>query len=181
MKLLESLLIYESRYPAEGTVVKQFIDLIETGQGCFDRHNLHGHFTGSAWVLNMDFTETLLVHHRKLGKWIQPGGHADGEPDLQRVAERELREESGLEEVFPLGETIFDIDVHHIPAPIGGEEHYHYDVRYLFRARDTDPLRVSDESHELRWVALDCLEEFTREESLLRMRWKSRNPGIELR
>ena len=172
MDLLKSLLIYESRYPAEGTVVKRFIDLIETGQRCFDSHNLPGHFTGSAWVLNMDFTRTLLVRHRKLGKWVQPGGHADGEPDLHHVAERELLEESGLGEVYPCGEDIFDIDLHHIPAWIGGVEHYHYDVRYLFRACDTAPLTVSDESHELRWVALDRLEEFTREESMLRMRWK---------
>ena len=173
MVLLEKLLVYRSKYPSEGEMVRKFIDLLEADAGCFSRNGASGHLTGSAWVVDESCTKTLLVHHRKLGKWIQPGGHADSERDLFRVALRELREETGLSGVRGHRDEIFDIDIHLIPESEAEVAHYHYDVRFLLIAKDTSAkIKPSDESHDVRWIELDRLEEFTCEDSILRMRRK---------
>jgi 8-oxo-dGTP pyrophosphatase MutT (NUDIX family) len=168
----DKLLIYRSKYPSEKEKVDKCLQLLEEGPGCFWRDTDQGHFTGSAWVVNTDFTKTLLVRHRKLGKWVQPGGHADGEQSLYVVARRELKEETGLDGMPGQGDDIFDIDIHFIPAAKGEDEHYHFDVRFLFLARESSPILFSDEFHDAGWIEFDHLEEYTGEESILRMRRK---------
>ena len=100
----------------------------------------------------------------------QLGGHSDGEPDMLLVSQREAEEESGLK-VHPLDESIFDIDIHEIPARADEPHHLHFDVRFLFRARDLKFV-VSSESHDLRWVDLLNIEQFSNEWSVVRMRDK---------
>jgi 8-oxo-dGTP pyrophosphatase MutT (NUDIX family) len=141
---------------------------------CFERSLTAGHVTGSAWVIDPGGTLVLLTHHRKLNKWLQPGGHADGDPDVLAVALREVREESGLEDLRPLGKGIFDVDVHRIPARGSEAAHLHYDVRFLVEADPLETLRPSDESNEMSWLPLDRVQEWTAEESVLRMVRKSR-------
>ena len=109
----------------------------------------------------------LLTHHAKLGRWLQPGGHSDGDPDTLAVALREAREESGLD-VGALDDAIFDLDVHRIPALGREPAHLHFDVRFLVQAAH-DRFRVSDESHALAWVPAVGLGALTDEESVLRM------------
>ncbi|MEO5625119.1 MAG: NUDIX hydrolase [Dokdonella sp.] len=114
------------------------------------RQRLTGHLTGSAWLVSADGQRALLTHHRKLDRWLQPGGHADGDPDLARVALREAEEESGLHDL-EVESAIFDIDRHRIPAHGDEPEHWHYDVRYVVRATASEQFEVSDESHALAW------------------------------
>ena len=109
----------------------------------------------------------VLTHHRKLGRWLQPGGHSDGDPDTLAVALREAREESGLD-VRALDDAIFDIDVHRIPARSCEPAHFHFDVRFLIQA-EHDRFRVSEESDALAWVPAVGLGTFTDGESVLRM------------
>lgn len=116
----------------------------------FERSCVPGHFTGSAWLVSIDGERVLLTHHRKLGLWLQPGGHADGDPDLRRVALREAVEETGLRGLR-IEPGIFDIDRHRIPARPGEPEHWHYDVRYVVRAGEDECFIVSEESHALAW------------------------------
>ena len=123
--------------------------------------------TASALVVNRDRSAMLLTLHAKLGKWLQLGGHADGEADPLAVALREVREESGLA-TKPLSPEAIDLDIHAIP-PRGREPaHFHYDVRFALAA-DSSPLVASHESLDLRWVRLDDVEAFTREKSILRL------------
>ena len=118
------------------------------------------------WV-NVHVSSTEII--RKLNKWLQLGGHADGESDLWRVALREVWEESGLKTVSPVFENIFDLDIHHI-SRLGNEaEHLHYDVRFAMQAIDSTQYVVSEESHDLSWFAIKNLQAFTKEESILRM------------
>ncbi len=137
----------------------------------FERTHLPGHFTGSAWIVNVDRSKTLLVHHGKLNRWMQPGGHADGDSDVFRVALKEAEEETG---VVPLqaSPAIFDIDIHSIPTRPDFPAHDHYDIRFLLIADDTRPAQVSHESHDVQWIPLDMLEAFTRERSVLRLKEK---------
>lgn len=141
---------YARRWPAEAGTVAHFQALLVDVEDPFRRERLAGHFTASCWLVSADGTRTLLTHHRKLGIWLQLGGHADGERDLQVAALMEAREESGLRDLH-LEPGIFDLDRHVIPAHKGVPEHWHYDVRYVVRAAGDEAYIVSDESHDLAW------------------------------
>jgi len=153
---------------------------VGTEKECFSRELAIGHITGSAWVVNADGSEVLLTHHRKLDRWLQLGGHADGDPDILSVAMKEAEEESGLVGFTHLGPGIFDIDIHPIPARKHDPEHLHYDVRYVLRANGSLDYTVSDESHDLSWVKLDDVETLTTEPSMMRMvaKWKALRDSI---
>lgn len=138
---------------------------------CFERSLVRGHVTGSAWLLSPDEKCVLLTHHKKLGRWLQVGGHADGHSDALEVALREAREESGIDEIVPFSTEILDIDIHEIPERPGEPAHLHYDVRFVLRAL-SDACVPSDESHEIRWVPIDDLESRTTSPSITRMRDK---------
>ena len=169
-KLLEGLRVYLRANPEELLLVDRFDSFINENVDCFDRSNLEGHVTGSAWLVSPDGRQALLTHHKKLGRWLQLGGHSDGESDTLLVSKREAEEESGLR-VEPVDESIFDIDIHEIPARGNEPAHFHFDVRFLFRALDLRFV-VSSESHDLRWVDLLKIEKFSDEWSVIRMRDK---------
>lgn len=118
----------------------------------------------------------MLTHHKKLNKWLQLGGHADGDPDVLRVALKEGSEESGITGLEACSLSLFDIDIHLIPARQAEASHYHYDCRFAIRATGNDSFMVSDESHDLRWIKVTELATLTDEESMLRMagKWLSR-------
>ncbi|MFN0084246.1 MAG: NUDIX hydrolase [Blastocatellia bacterium] len=139
----------------------------------YDRALSIGHLTGSAWILDKERTHALLTHHRKLDLWVQLGGHTEGDADMLSAACREAREESGLPDVVPAAETIFDVDIHAIPARREEPAHFHYDIRYLFTADRGRPLTVSGESMSLAWAPLAEISNYTREESVLRMTRKT--------
>jgi len=126
--LLDLLARYGARYPEEGGCVARVRALVESRRDCFERACLPGHVTGSAWVLSPDRDRFLLTHHRKLQRWLQLGGHADGEGDVAAVALREAREESGIGRFAFLGAEAaggpqpIDLDVHAIPARPGALE-----------------------------------------------------------
>ena len=110
---------YRRRWPEESETVARFEAFVDSDPDCFQRSCRDGHITGSAWIVNTTRERVLLTHHRKLGRWLQPGGHSDGDADTLEVALREAQEESGLD-VRALDEAIFDLDIHLIPSR-GGE------------------------------------------------------------
>ncbi|MDP1698824.1 MAG: NUDIX hydrolase [Xanthomonadaceae bacterium] len=162
--------------PQRVAEVAQFSAFLASSPDVFQRWHLPGHFTGSAWLVSADGERVLLTHHRKLGRWLQLGGHADGDPDLAQVALREAEEESGLS-VLQVVPSIFDIDRHRIPARGNEPEHWHYDVRFVVRAGGDEAFVVSDESHALAWRRIDEIAADTdAEASMQRMarRWLER-------
>lgn len=168
---------YLRHYPEEEEVVARVRQLVEAHPDCFERTCLPGHITGSAWILSPDRSSVLLTHHRKLDRWLQVGGHADGENDVRAVARREAEEESGLTRFEDVGgcdpAQPFDIDVHPIPQRGDEPAHWHHDLRFLWIAAPGQELRISDESHDLRWVRRDELTQISNEESILRMERKT--------
>jgi 8-oxo-dGTP pyrophosphatase MutT (NUDIX family) len=179
--LLDQLAAYARENPAESECIGRFVEFVTRHGDCFERSLAIGHITGSAWIVSNDGGEILLTHHRKLDCWLQLGGHADGDPDVVAVALREAREESGLEDFVLLGNGIFDLDIHPIPARKNEPGHLHYDVRYIFRATGDTCFTVSEESHDLRWVPVAGVQDLTTEESMLRMvrKWQSlQNAGV---
>jgi 8-oxo-dGTP pyrophosphatase MutT (NUDIX family) len=92
------------------------------------------------------------MHHTKLDKWFQLGGHCDGHSDVLAVAIKEAQEESGIVGIEPVSNKIFDIDIHLIPANPKEKEHYHYDVRFLLHVISNEEVVQNNESKELRWI-----------------------------
>ncbi len=119
-----------------------------------------GHLTGSGFVLDASRSQLLLLHHKKLRRWLQPGGHGEGETDPREIALREIEEETAISprDLTPFPDAhILDVDVHAIPARPGEPEHWHLDVRYGFVARVGVTPRPSDESRAVRWFPLESL------------------------
>lgn len=167
---IDGLEAYKTTYEDEFPFIARFCELLDS-ERCFYRDHLPGHITGSAWILNKKRTHVLLVHHVKLDKWLQPGGHADGVEDVLSVAMREVNEETGLIHFKELVPGIFDLDIHTIPARNDFPEHLHYDVRFaLVATEDEDELEVSEESHDVKWIhLLDVPELCCNNASILRM------------
>jgi 8-oxo-dGTP pyrophosphatase MutT (NUDIX family) len=140
--------------------------LLAAGMGGFAEHhpdalvrtNAMGHFTGSAFVVDAAGERGLLLFHRKLQRWLQPGGHADGDANLVAVALREAIEETGIDGLR-IDPVPIDVDVHVIPHPHPGGQgsHLHLDVRFLVIAPPEAVERGNHESEALRWVTFDEL------------------------
>ena len=159
---------YRRRYPDEADAERLWRFLLRQPR-CFERDCFDdGHVTGSAWLVDGCASRVLLTHHRKLGRWLQLGGHSDGDTDTLAVAHREAEEESGLT-VRPLDGAVLDVDIHTFPARGADPAHLHYDVRFAFQAVGSDRFRVGPESMDLAWIDIDELSHVTPEESVLRM------------
>ena len=174
--LAASLDDYGRRWPGETTVVAHFRELLADPGDPFVRERLAGHFTASTWLVSADGTRVLLTHHRKLDRWLQLGGHADGDRDLPRVALKEAEEESGVHGLR-LEPGLFDLDRHWIPEHKGVPAHWHYDLRYVVRAGSDETFVVSDESHALAWRDVRALaDEADLDDSVRRMarKWLQR-------
>ena len=164
MALLESLRRHRAEDAAERASLSEILAFVE-GAGArnpFDRDHPGAHLTGSAFVLSADGSKVLLLHHAKLGRWLQPGGHAEaGEARGEDVALREAMEETGLPSLHlhPAAPRPFDVDVHVIPERNGEPAHKHLDLRYLVRAPGNAPLAPAEgESRQVEWFAWDDLE-----------------------
>ncbi len=179
--LRKELADYASRHPEHAALADEFGTLLDDFENPFLRTRLAGHFTGSAWLVSADGERILLTHHRKLDRWLQLGGHADGVRDLAKVALTEAEEESGLTGLVLENGVLFDIDKHWIPERKDVPGHWHYDARYVVRALGGEAFVLSEESLDLAWrdireVAEAVIETPDGDDSLPRMakRWLAR-------
>jgi 8-oxo-dGTP pyrophosphatase MutT (NUDIX family) len=177
-ELLEALQALAPHDGREAAMRDRIARFVREHEECYSRDLLVGHVTGSAWIVDRARSRTLLTHHAKLNKWLQPGGHADGDSDILRVARREMLEETGQEGRVLLGGAIFDVDAHEIPERKGVPAHVHYDIRFAFEADPEAPLLVSEESHELCWIPLDEVARHNTDESVLRMVEKTKQGAL---
>jgi 8-oxo-dGTP pyrophosphatase MutT (NUDIX family) len=169
----------------QSATAKQFLSFVCEHDNCFERSCIPGHLTASAWILDPFLYNVLLVEHRKLKKWIQPGGHADGQFELAQAAAREALEEVGARDLTPLNleccgifdlgkHCIFDLDIHYIPADQETSAHVHYDVRFAFSIDPYLSAVPNSEITDWRWLPLSKRSTLTDEPSLARMAAKSR-------
>ncbi len=179
--LRAQLAAYARRQPEHAALADEFSTLLDDAENPFRRERLAGHFTGSAWLVSTDGARVLLTHHRKLDRWLQLGGHADGDRNLARVALKEAEEESGLSGLVLEDGELFDIDKHWIPERKNVPGHWHYDARYVVRALGSEQFAISEESLALAWrdirdVANAAIETPDGDDSLPRMakRWLAR-------
>lgn len=177
---------YETRHPDERRTLDRIRALLATREDAFLRTCFEpGHITSSAWIVSRESGAALFTHHRKLERWLQLGGHADGETDVLVSALREAEEESGLSGFRPLpsvgGPAILDVDVHQIPAREDEPAHEHHDIRFLLEvSEDQTIVRAARESKEIRWFTPDEVVTHFDEESILRMARKAADWGRRL-
>ena len=171
-ELIAALKSYATNYPDEKIFVPRFLELIQHPRS-FHRDHLPGHITASAWIVDESRKYALFTHHAKLNRWLQPGGHADGEEDVIAVATREAVEETGVP-VQLISTKILDIDIHPIPPRKDFPQHDHYDIRFLFQASKEEQFTVTEESHDLAWVAIGDIARTTdNNRSMIRMAEKA--------
>jgi 8-oxo-dGTP pyrophosphatase MutT (NUDIX family) len=147
----------------------RIVAFLDTHPDALHRSCRDGHLTASALVVDHAAERALLMHHRKLDKWLQMGGHADGDDDLAAVALREAFEESGIAGLVLANDgRPVDLDVHEVRPP-DEPPHLHLDVRFVAVAPEGSVAAANDESHELRWVALAALAETHEEPGMRRL------------
>ncbi|APJ02567.1 NUDIX hydrolase [Silvanigrella aquatica] len=165
----------------------EMTSFIQENSNCFFRECVPGHITGSAYIINASFTKMLFTYHAKLKKWLQLGGHCDGEYLVHNTALREAHEESGLKQLnlinilnFPeiyhvneltenkLSALPIDIDIHIIPERKNDPKHKHYDVSYLILANESENIIISEESLDLKWIDFKDIKLYTNETKTLR-------------
>lgn len=151
--LLQLLNAYEPYDSDEVSLKEKIINFITCHPDCFERTRREGHITASAWIVNAMGDRFLMTLHKKLKLWLPLGGHADGDCDIHRAALKEAREESGLKSLTFVSKDIFDICIADYVTPTE-PFHQHYDFNFLLQIRDpNDPIKISDESIDLRWFS----------------------------
>ena len=148
---------------------QQILEFIDAHPDALDRRCLEGHLTGSAAVVDPSTRRVLLLFHAKVQRWLQPGGHADGDGNLARVAVREAEEETGIEDLRVFTPAI-DLDVHVFHNARDVEpDHLHLDVRHLVVAPPGAVPRGNEESEDLRWFRVDELAALGVDDGTVRM------------
>lgn len=157
-QVLQLLANYTPDGPEQAEQRALFMAFVNQHPDCCERRLAVGHLTGSAWLVSKDGRRALLMHHRKLDRWLQPGGHADGAADLALVALREAEEETGLSHLT-VDPMVFDLDRHRIPARGAEPAHWHYDVRFVVQAAGGEVFIQNEESLALAWFEMKTLAE----------------------
>lgn len=165
---LENYIPYNQQEAADRASMLAFMEI---NPDCLLRSNTAAHFAATAWMVNRQRTKVLMVYHNIYNSWAWSGGHADGESDLMAVARKEIAEETGLQEITPLLDGIFAINVltveRHIKKGQHISSHLHMDVEYLFEADDSLPLKIKeDENSAVGWIEIGRINEFVTEEKM---------------
>ncbi len=149
-QVLEIVAAYLARHPGETGRLRDFTDYLATNDDLFSRKNFNGHITTSAIVFDPAHTKILLIVHKTLNRFLQPGGHFEGDDSLAASAAREVLEETGVTvDPHPLGngDHPVDIDAHWMPANAkkGEEAHWHFDFRYLYTSMHEHEFSLQEE------------------------------------
>lgn len=179
--LLRSLEQHHAPDPQQESVRLAMIEFARTHPDALHRTCVDGHFTGSALVVEQGTGRVLLLFHTKLRRWLQPGGHTDGEATMAITALREASEETGIDGLRVLPAPI-DLDIHEVRPP-SEPPHLHHDVRFLVVAPAGSSPVGNHESESIRWVEVAELDEFDVDDSVIRLVERGleaarRQPGI---
>lgn len=173
--LMQMLISYEAKSQIEELYKEAMIlFLFHEHLNAFSRNETSRHFTSSALIINKDNTKALLLKHKKLNMWLQPGGHCDGNPDVLAVALKEAYEETNINSLEAVTGKIFDIDIHQIPEHISSSgivtpSHFHYDIRFLIQVKSDEQGFINNESTDIKWIEKDISQLETNSPGTIRL------------
>ena len=172
--ILELLREYQTPFSDELEFQKRMIEFLEQNDNFALRSNLDGQLTGSTWIVNKERTKVLLVHHKKLNKWLQIGGHTeDIDETIKETILREIKEESGLKNLKLLSFSIYDIDIHTIPQKKETVEHLHFDIRMVVEADENETLLPQNrEILAIKWHFIDEVQNLAESTALINQSMK---------
>jgi 8-oxo-dGTP pyrophosphatase MutT (NUDIX family) len=185
MKLIEKIQLYKPYNEQEEKDKVEIIQLLKTVPNIFERENKQYHMTASAWVVNKNHTKVLMIYHNIYNSWSWLGGHADGETDLLQTAIREVKEESGVKNVYPVSEKIYSLEI----LTVDGHEkkgnyvssHLHINITFLLQADENERTIVkSDENSGVTWFELQEAINASTEEWFQKRIYKKLNEKLKI-
>ena len=154
---IEKYIPYNEQEKNDKKIMLQYLEQFDN---ILTRKNEFAHFTASSWVLNKEKTKVLMIYHNIYQSWAWTGGHADGESDLLQTAIRELREETGVQNVKVLDDNIFSLEVicvnGHVKKGKYVSSHVHLNLTYLLEVDENEKLQIKeDENSNVRWIPIE--------------------------
>ena len=184
MNLKEQIENYKPYNEQEEKDKEVMLKYINSFDNVLTRNNEFGHFTASSWVVNKERTKVIMIYHNIYKSWAWTGGHADGEEDLLKVAIKELKEETGVQNVKILKDDIFSLEI----VPVAGHikrgkyvsTHVHLNLTYLLEVDEKEILKIKeDENSGAKWVKLEDVEKESTEEWLIENVYKKLNKKLK--
>ncbi len=185
MKWEEKIENYKPYNEQEEKDKQTMLQYIHTFDDVLTRNNEFGHFTASSWVVNKERTKILMIYHNIYQSWAWTGGHADGEENLLSTAIRELKEETGVENVKVLDEDIFSLEIicvnGHVKKGKYVSSHVHLNLTYLLEVDEKEILRVKeDENSGVKWVNIEDVEKVSNEKWIVENVYKKLNEKLKI-
>lgn len=185
MKWEEKIENYKPYNEQEEKDKQTMLQYIHTFDDVLTRNNEFGHFTASSWVVNKERTKVLMIYHNIYQSWAWTGGHADGEENLLSTAIRELKEETGVENVKVLDEDIFSLEIicvnGHVKKGKYVSSHVHLNLTYFLEVDEKEILRVKeDENSGVKWVNIEDVEKVSNEKWIVENVYKKLNEKLKI-
>ena len=154
---IEKYIPYNEQEKNDKKIMLQYLEQFDN---ILTRENEFAHFTASSWVVNKKKTKILMVYHNIYQSWAWTGGHADGESDLLQTAIRELKEETGVQNVKILDDNIFSLEAicvnGHVKKGKYVSSHVHLNLTYLLEVDENEKLQIKeDENSNVRWIPIE--------------------------
>lgn len=171
MNIKEKITNYKPFNEQEQRDKEVLLKYISTFDNLLTRENEIAHFTASNWIVNKERTKVLMAYHNIYKSWSWTGGHADGEENLQKVAIKEAKEETGLTKLKLLSDEIYGIEILPVNAHIKNGKyivtHMHLDCCYLLEADENEKTRIKqDENSDVKWINIEDATKITNEEMM---------------
>lgn len=183
MNLKEEIENYRPYNEQEEKDKQMMLQYLNTFDDVLTRKNEFGHFTASAWVVNKEKTKVLMIYHNIYKSWAWTGGHADGESNLLDTAIRELKEETGVENVKILKDGIFSLEIVCVNGHIKNNKyvssHVHLNLTYLLEVDEKEVVRIKeDENSGVKWIKIEDVAKASNEKWIIENIYKKLNEKL---